>query len=63
MATTVHKLVHVVTKNSKLYDEVTATIIGSYFLHADEHTIVLINKIKELSLYIQKSKVIIKGKL
>ena len=32
-------------------------------MHADEHTVVLINKIEELGPYIQKSKVIIKGKL
>ena len=28
---------------------------GSYLLHADEHTVVLIDKIEELSLYIQKN--------
>ena len=44
MATTAYKLVHVMTKNGKIYDKVTATIRGSYLLHADEHTVVLINK-------------------
>ena len=63
MATTVYKPVHVTTKNSKIYGKVTATIRGSYLLHADEHSIVLINKKEELGLDIQKSKVIIKGKL
>ena len=46
MATTVYKPVHVITKNSKIYDKVTATIKGSYLLHADEHTVVLINKVE-----------------
>ena len=32
-------------------------------MHADEHTKVFMNKIEELGLDIQKSKVIIKGKL
>ena len=31
-------------------------------VHPDEHTKVFINKIEELGLYIQKSKVIIRGK-
>ena len=45
-------------------DKVTATIKGSYLMHADEHTKLFMNKIQELGLYIQKSKVqIIKGKL
>ena len=44
MTTTAYKSVHVITKNSKIYDKVTATIRGSYLLHADEHTVVLINK-------------------
>ena len=61
MATTVYKPVHVTTNNIKIYDKVTTTIRGSYLLHADKHTVVLINKIEELGLYIQKS--IIKGKL
>ena len=52
MATAVYKPVHVITKNSKIYDRVTATIRGSYLLHADEHTVVLINKVEQLSLYI-----------
>ena len=38
MATTIYKPVHVITKNSKIYDKVTATIRGLYLLHADEHT-------------------------
>ena len=46
MATTICKPVHVITKNSKIYDKVAATIRGSYLLHPDEHTIVLINKIE-----------------
>ena len=53
MATNAYKPVHVITKNSKLYDKVTATIRGSYLLHADEHTVVLINKVEQLSLYIE----------
>ena len=44
MATTAYKLVHVITKNNKIYDKVTATIRGSYLLHADEHAAILINK-------------------
>ena len=31
-------------------------------VHADEHMKVFLNKIEELGLYIQKSKVIIRGK-
>ena len=54
-----YKLVHVATKNSKICDKVTVTIRGSYLLHADEH----INKIEELSIYIQKSKESMKGQL
>ena len=46
MAITVYKPVHVITKNSKMYDKVSATIKGSYLLHADEHTVVLINKVE-----------------
>ena len=48
MTTTVYKPVHVITKNSGIYDKVTATIRGSYLLHADadEHTLVFINKIE-----------------
>ena len=37
---------YVITKNSKIYDKVTATIRGSYLLHADEHTVVLIYKVE-----------------
>ena len=61
MATTVYKPVHVTTKNTKIYDKVATTIRGSYLLHADKRSVVLINKIEELGLYIQK--LIIKGKL
>ena len=63
MATTVYKPVHVTTKNSKIYDKVSPGIRDSYILHAGEHTVVLVNKIEELGLYIQKYKIIIKGKL
>ena len=45
------------------YDKVTTTIRGSYLMHADKHTKVFMSKIEELGLYIQKSKVIVKGKL
>ena len=41
----------------------TRTIRGSYLIHADEHTKVFMNKIEELGLFIQKSMVIIEGKL
>ena len=63
MATTVYKPVHVPTRHSKINDKVTATIRGSYLWHADESIVVLINKTEEQGLYVQKSKVIIKGKL
>ena len=55
MAITVYKPVHVMTKNSRIYDKVNATIKASYLLHADadEHTVVFINKIEQLSLYIE----------
>ena len=43
MATTVYKPEHVITKYSKIYGKV---IRGSYLLHADEHTVVLINKVE-----------------
>ena len=46
MATTVYKPVHVIAKNSKIYDKVTATIRSSYLLHAYEHIVVLINKVE-----------------
>ena len=46
MATTLYKPVHVMTKNSKIYYKVTATIKSSYLLHADEHSAVLINKVE-----------------
>ena len=46
MATTVYKPVHVITRNSKIYDKVNATIRGSYLVHADGDTIVLINKVE-----------------
>ena len=38
--------VHVTTKNSKIYDKVTATIRGSYLFYVNEHILVLINKVK-----------------
>ena len=38
--------VHVITKNSKIYDKVTVTIRGSYLLYVDEHILVVINKVK-----------------
>ena len=46
MATTVYNPVHVTTKNNEIFDKVTATVGGSYLLHADEHNIVLMNKIE-----------------
>ena len=46
MATTVYKPEHVITKYSKISGKVTAIIRGSYLLHADEHTVVLINKVE-----------------
>ena len=46
MATTVYKPVHLITKNSKIYEKVNATVRGSHFLYADEHTVVLINKVE-----------------
>ena len=46
MASTVYGPVYVITKNSKIYDKVTANIRGLYFLHADERTVVLINKVE-----------------
>ena len=45
MATTVYKPVHLITKNSKIYYKVTATMRSSY-LHADEHTVVLTKKVE-----------------
>ena len=51
---TVYKPVHVAPKNSKIYDKVTTTIWVSYLLHTDEHTVVVIKKIEELS-YIYKN--------
>ena len=62
MATTVYKPVDKTTETAN-YDKVTATIRGSYLRDADEHTKVFMNKIEELGLDIQKSKLIIKGKL
>ena len=53
MTKTVYKPLHVITKNSKIYDNVTATIRASYLLHADEQAVVLINKIEKLNLYIE----------
>ena len=46
MATTVFKPVHLITKNSKIYYKVTATMRSSYLLHADEHTVVLMKKVE-----------------
>lgn len=63
MATTVYNPVRVTKKSSKIYHKVTATIRALHLLHADEHTVVLINKIEELALCIQKFNLIIKGKL
>ena len=62
MSTSVYKPIHETTETTN-NDKVTATIRGSYLMHTDEHTKVFMNKIQELGLYIQKSKVIIKGKL
>ena len=50
MDNTVYNLVPETSKNSKIDDKVTATIRGSYRLHDDEHTVVLINKIEEIGL-------------
>ena len=67
IATTVYKPVTVTTENSKIYGKVTATIRVTtninYLLHADERTVVLISKIKELGRYIQIYEAIIKSKL
>ena len=67
MGTTVYKPVPVTTENSKIYDKVTATIRVTaninYLLGADEHTVALINIIKELAQYMQIYEVIIKSKL
>ena len=46
MATTVYKPVHLITKNSKIYYKVTATMRYLYLLHADEHTVVLMKKVE-----------------
>ena len=62
MATTVYKPVHKTTETAN-YDKVTATIRDSCLRDSDEHTQVFMNEIEELGLYIQKSKLIIKGKL
>ena len=58
MATTVYKPVHETTKIAKCEE---VTIRGSYLMHADKHT--KLNTIEKLGLYIQKYKVVIKGKL
>ena len=52
MATTLYKPVHE-TAEAANYGKVSGFIRGSY---ADEHTIVFLNKIEKLGLYIQKSK-------
>ena len=62
MSTSVYKPIHETTETTN-NDKVIATIRGSYLMHADEHTKLFMNKIQELGLYIQKSKIIIKGKL
>ena len=62
MATIVYKAVHETTETTN-YGKVTGTIRGSYLMYTDEHTKVFINNQKKLGLYIQKSMVIIKGKL
>ena len=54
MISTVYKTVLVTTKSRKIYHQVTATRRGSDLLHADKHTAVLIIKIEEINLYIQK---------
>ena len=62
MATTAYKPVHKTTETEN-HNKVTASIRGSCLSDADEHTKVFMNKIEELGLYTQISKVIIKGKL
>ena len=62
MATIAYKAVHETTETTN-YGKVTGTIRGSYLMYTDEHTKVFINNKKKLGLYIQKSMVIIKGKL
>ena len=53
MDITVYNPVPETTKNSKIYEKFTATIKGSYLLHDDGHTAVLINKIEEIGLRVQ----------
>ena len=61
MATTVYKHETTETTNN---GKVTGTIRSSYLMYADEHTKVFRNNIeKTRSIYIQKSKVIIRVKL
>ena len=54
MAVTVYKPAHETTKAVN-YDKFTATIRGSYLMHADEHTKVFMNKMEEPGLNIDKS--------
>ena len=65
MTTTVYKPAHVTKQkqNSKIYNIVSETIKHSYLLHADKHTIVLINKIENPGLYTETSQVFLKDKL
>ena len=65
MATKVYKPVHETTETTN-YGKVAGTIRGSYLMYATEHTKVFMNNIEKtrsIYIYIQKSKVIIKGKL
>ena len=54
MDTTAYNPVCETTKNSKIYDKVKITIRGSNLFHDDEHTVVLIHKMEETGLHIQK---------
>ena len=54
MAVTVYKPAHETTKTAN-YGKVTASIRGSYLMHADEHRKVFMNKIEEPGLNIDKS--------
>ena len=53
MAAIAYKPVHITAKNSKIYGKVNELTIRDAGLlhHTDEHSVVLINVIKELSLY------------
>ena len=52
MATTAYKPVHEITKTAN-YDKVTAPIRGSYLMHADADTKVLMDKRRTRSIYIK----------